>query len=83
MKMCRRPRWSSVTYRFRYAPLLAPCRRHILIATKAILLMRQDTEDAGVGATTSNEQSDTLFSLTNQFLYHNIVLADTAATLRF
>jgi hypothetical protein len=31
--MGRRLRCSSVTYRFRYAPLLAPCRRPILIAT--------------------------------------------------
>jgi len=43
MKMGRRPRCSSVTYRFRYAPLLAPCRRPILIATKAMLFMGQDT----------------------------------------
>jgi hypothetical protein len=50
MKMGRRLRCSSVTYRFRYAPLLPPvrlgppCRRPILIATKAMLLMGQDTE---------------------------------------
>ena len=43
MKMGRRPRCSSVTYRFRYAPLLAPCRRPILIATKAMLFRGQDT----------------------------------------
>ena len=43
MKMGRRPRCSSVTYRFRYAPLLAPCRRPILIATKAMLVTGQDT----------------------------------------
>jgi ring-1,2-phenylacetyl-CoA epoxidase subunit PaaA len=30
-----------------------------------------------------NHSSDTLFFLTNQFLYHNVALADTAATLRF
>jgi hypothetical protein len=28
---------------FRYAPLLAPCRRRILIATKAMLFRGQDT----------------------------------------
>jgi hypothetical protein len=43
MKMGRRLRCSSVTYRFRYAPLLAPCRRPNLIATKAMLFMGQDT----------------------------------------
>jgi len=43
MKLGRRPRCSSVTYRFRYAPLLAPCRRRILIATKAMLFRGQDT----------------------------------------
>ena len=43
MKMGRRRRCSSVTYRSRYAPLLAPCRRPILIATKATLFMGQDT----------------------------------------
>jgi hypothetical protein len=43
MKMGRRPRCSSVTYRSRYAPLLAPCRRRILIATKAMLFRGQDT----------------------------------------
>ena len=43
MKMGRRPRCSSVTYRFRYAPLLAPCRRPILIATKAMLFRGQGT----------------------------------------
>jgi len=43
MKMGRRLRCSSVTYRFRYAPFLAPCRRPILIATKAMLFMGQDT----------------------------------------
>jgi hypothetical protein len=49
MKMGRRLRCSSVTYRFRYAPLLLPvrlgppCRRPILIATKAMLFMGQDT----------------------------------------
>jgi hypothetical protein len=43
MKMGRRPRCSSVTHRFRYAPLLAPCRRRILIATKAMLFRGQDT----------------------------------------
>jgi hypothetical protein len=43
MKMGRRLRCSSVTYRFRYAPLLAPCRRPILIATKAMLFRGQDT----------------------------------------
>jgi hypothetical protein len=50
MKMGRRLRCSSVTYRFRYAPLLPPvrlgppCRRAILIATKAMLFMGQDTK---------------------------------------
>jgi hypothetical protein len=34
MKMGRRLRCSSVTYRFRIRALLAPCRRPILIATK-------------------------------------------------
>jgi hypothetical protein len=49
MKMGRRLRCSSVTYRFRYAPLLPrvrlgpPCRRPILIVTKAMLFMGQDT----------------------------------------
>jgi|SRR5271166_2109662 len=43
MKMGRRLRCSSVAYRFRYAPLLAPCRRPILIATKGMLFRRQDT----------------------------------------
>ena len=47
MKMGRRRRCSSVTYRFRYAPLLGvrqpPDRRPILIATKAMLFMGQDT----------------------------------------
>jgi hypothetical protein len=50
MKMGRRLRCSSVTYRFRYAPLLTPvrlgppCRRLILIATKAMLFRGQDTK---------------------------------------
>ena len=49
MKMGRRLRCSSVAYRFRYAPLLAPSRRPILIATKAMLFMGQDTGmDLGV-----------------------------------
>src|SRR5260370_38110855 len=43
MKMGRRRRCSSVTYRLRYAPLLAPCRRPILIATKHMLFRGQDT----------------------------------------
>jgi hypothetical protein len=49
MKMGRRPRCSSVTYQSRYAPSLLPvrvgppCRRPILIATKAKLFMGQDT----------------------------------------
>ena len=43
MKMGRRLRCSSVTYRSRYAPLLAPCRRPILIATKATVFMGQHT----------------------------------------
>ena len=43
MKMGRRLRCSSVTYQSRYAPLLAPCRRPILIATKATLVTGQDT----------------------------------------
>ena len=44
MKMGRRLRCSSVTYRFRYAPLLAPCRQPILIATKYMLFRGQDTK---------------------------------------
>src|ERR1700740_1609390 len=43
MKMGRRLRCSSVTYRFRYAPLLPPCRRPILIATKGMLFRGQGT----------------------------------------
>src|SRR5271165_2842594 len=48
MKMGRRPRCSSVTYRFRYAPLTPvrlgpPCRRPILIATIYLLFRGQDT----------------------------------------
>ena len=50
MKMGRRPRCSSVTYRFRYAPSSRPAaagqlpdRRPVLIATKARLFMGQDT----------------------------------------
>src|ERR1700747_688449 len=49
MKRGRRLRGSSVTYRFRYGPLIPPvrlgppCRRPILIATKAMLLVGQDT----------------------------------------
>ena len=51
MKMARRlSRGRGIgTYRFRYAPLLPPvrlgppCRRPILIATKAMLFMGQDT----------------------------------------
>src|SRR6516162_6660628 len=48
MKMGRRLRCSSVTYRFRYAPstpvpLASPCRRPILIATKDMLFRGQDT----------------------------------------
>jgi hypothetical protein len=43
--MGRRLRCSSVTYRFRYAPLLAPCRRPILTATKHMLFRGQDTKD--------------------------------------
>src|ERR1700738_833993 len=52
MKMGRRLRCSSVTYRFRYAPLLPPvrlgppCRRPILIATNYLLFRGQDTETA-------------------------------------
>jgi hypothetical protein len=42
-EMGGRLRCSSVTYRFRYAPLLAPCRRPILIATKYMLFRGQDT----------------------------------------
>jgi hypothetical protein len=41
--MGRRLRCSSVTYRFRYAPLLAPCRRPILNATICQLHMRRCT----------------------------------------
>jgi hypothetical protein len=48
MKMGRRLRCSSVTYRFRYAPLLAPCRRPILIATKCMLFRGQDTRERGI-----------------------------------
>jgi hypothetical protein len=49
MKIRRRLRCSSATYRFRYAPLLPPvrlgppCRRPILIATQAMLFRGQDT----------------------------------------
>jgi hypothetical protein len=48
MKMGRRPRCSSVTYRFRYAPLVPvrlgpPCRRPILIKTKYLVFRGQDT----------------------------------------
>jgi hypothetical protein len=48
MKMGRRLRCSSVTYRFRYAPLTPvrlgpPCRRPTLIATKDMLFRGQDT----------------------------------------
>src|ERR1700681_2140103 len=54
MKMGRRPRCSSVTYRFRYAPLPPPvrlgppCRRPILIATKYMLFRGQDTSSISV-----------------------------------
>ena len=50
MKMGRRLRYSSVTYQSRYAPLLAPCRRPILIATKAMLVTGQDTGSIFEGA---------------------------------
>ena len=50
MKMGQRRRCSSATYRFRYAPLLAPCRRSILIATKAMLVTGQDTGSIFDGA---------------------------------
>ena len=50
MKMGRRLRCSSVTYRFRYAPLFAPARRLILIATKAMLFMGQGTGSIFDGA---------------------------------
>src|SRR5215831_9000823 len=43
MKMGRRLRWSLVAYPFRYAPLLAPCRRPILIATMSPLYARRYT----------------------------------------
>src|SRR5260370_6721859 len=49
MKRSRRMRCSSVTYGFRYAPLLPPvrlgppCRRPILIATKYMLFRGQGT----------------------------------------
>src|SRR5208282_4590206 len=54
MKMGRRPRCSSVTYRFRYAPLTPvrlgpPCRRPILIATMYLLFRGQDTSHATLG----------------------------------
>src|SRR6516162_4558038 len=45
MKTGWRPRCSSVAYGFRYAPLLAPCRRPILIATNGMLFRRQDTNE--------------------------------------
>jgi hypothetical protein len=54
MEMGRLPRGCGIgTYRFRYAPLIPPvrlgppCRRPILIATKAMLFMGQDAESAG------------------------------------
>jgi hypothetical protein len=50
MKMGQRLRCSSVTYQSRYAPLLAPCRRPILIATKAMLVTGQDTGSIFEGA---------------------------------
>jgi hypothetical protein len=43
MKMGRRLRCSSVTYRFRYAPSSRLAGRPILITTKAMLFMGQDT----------------------------------------
>ena len=50
MKMGQQLRCSSVTYPFGYAPLLAPCRRPILIATKAMLVTGQDTGSIFEGA---------------------------------
>jgi hypothetical protein len=50
MKMGRRLLCSSVTYPFRYAPLLAPCRRPILIATNAMLVTGPDTGSIFEGA---------------------------------
>jgi len=47
MKMGWPRRCSSVAYRFRYAPLLAPCRRPVLISTKGMLFRRQDTSTPG------------------------------------
>src|SRR6266446_9559609 len=49
MKMGRRRRCSSVTYRLRYARLLAPCRRPILIAKKYMLFRGQDTRPQILG----------------------------------
>src|ERR1700730_2158256 len=51
MKMGPRRRFSSVTYRLRYAPpppvrLGPPCRRPILIATKYLVFRGQDTRTA-------------------------------------
>jgi len=59
MKMGRRRRCSSVTYRFRYAPLLAPCRRPILIATKAMLFMGQDTSFSRVSGAVVTKRHET------------------------
>src|SRR6266576_4613583 len=44
-KQARNPKAISV-FRFRYAPLLAPCRRPILIATKYMLFRGQDTSSS-------------------------------------
>ena len=65
MKMGRRLRCSSVTYRFRYAPLLPPvrlgppCRRPILIATKAMLFMGQDTSFSRVSGAVVTKRHET------------------------
>jgi hypothetical protein len=40
----------SFTYQFRYAPLLAPARRLILVATKTMLVMGHDTGSIFDGA---------------------------------
>jgi hypothetical protein len=40
----------SFTYQFSYAPLLAPARRLILIATKAMLVIGHDTGSIFDGA---------------------------------
>ena len=61
MKMGRRLRCSSVTYRFRYAPLVPvrlgpPCRRPILNATICQLHMRRCTRSCPKGSDLQDDQ---------------------------